>query len=179
MAEAYRRGEPDTTYVARAAAVVAVGAYGVEQARPLLTAALGDKEWAVRLRAAQLLKQLDPTSDALVRIRPAPALHPELYDACVYYDREVELPNPKGFPSVRKREGFCCENPLCNCVSLRNEGHHWKLRKHGGSNAPTNAGCLCKPCHRRGIHAGAFTRETDAKGRDVWTYLSGRRVMVF
>jgi hypothetical protein len=106
-------------------------------------------------------------------------VHPELYDACVYYDREVELPDPKGFPSVRRREGFCCENPLCNCVSLRNEGHHWKLRKHGGSNAPTNAGCLCKPCHRRGIHAGAFTKETDAKGRDVWTYLSGRRVMVF
>jgi hypothetical protein len=106
-------------------------------------------------------------------------VHPELYDACVYYDREVELPDPKGFPAVRKREGFCCENPLCNCVSLRNEGHHWKRRRDGGSNAPTNAGCLCRPCHRRGIHAGAFAKETDAKGRDVWTYPSGRRVMVF
>jgi len=106
-------------------------------------------------------------------------VHPDLYDACVYYDREVQLPDPKGFPSVRKREGFCCENPLCNCYSLANEGHHWKRRKHGGSNHPTNAGCLCRPCHQRGIHGNAFTREIDAKGREVWTYLSGRRVMVF
>jgi hypothetical protein len=80
---------------------------------------------------------------------------------------------------VRKREGFCCENPLCNCFSLANEGHHWKRRKHGGSNDPSNAGCLCRPCHQRGIHGNAFTREIDAKGREVWTYLSGRRVMVF
>jgi hypothetical protein len=106
-------------------------------------------------------------------------VHPDLYDACVYYDREVELPDPKGFPSVRRREGFCCENPLCNAVSLRNQGHHWRRRRHGGSNHPTNAGCLCTPCHQRGIHGNAFTREIDAKGREVWTYLTGRRVMVF
>jgi hypothetical protein len=84
-------------------------------------------------------------------------VHPDLYDACVYYDREVQLPEPKGFASVRSRERHCCENPLCNCESLRDEGHHWRRRKHGGSNARTNAGCLCRPCHRRGIHGNAFT----------------------
>jgi cyclophilin family peptidyl-prolyl cis-trans isomerase/HEAT repeat protein len=80
LTDAYRRGDADTTYVARAAALVAAAGYGAA-ATPLLTTALDDKDWAVRLRAAQLLKQLDPANDAGLRIRPAPALHPELYDA--------------------------------------------------------------------------------------------------
>jgi HEAT repeat protein/cyclophilin family peptidyl-prolyl cis-trans isomerase len=81
LADAYRRGEADDTYVARASALVAAAAYGAEQATPLLTSALVDKDWAVRLRAAQLLKQFDPSTDAMVRIRPAPVAHPELYEA--------------------------------------------------------------------------------------------------
>ena len=38
----------------------------------MLDEALADKDWAVRVRAAALLKQLDPASDAEARIRPAP-----------------------------------------------------------------------------------------------------------
>jgi hypothetical protein len=69
-------------------------------------------------------------------------VHPELYDACVYYDREVQLPKLKGFPSVRSRERHCCENPLCNCESLRTRG----TTGGGGStvdrtNRPTPAAC--------------------------------------
>ena len=81
LTEAYRRGEADTTYVARAAALAAIAAYGAAEATPLLTTALGDKDWAVRIRAAQLLKQLDPASDAIVRTRPAPAGRSIVYDA--------------------------------------------------------------------------------------------------
>jgi cyclophilin family peptidyl-prolyl cis-trans isomerase/HEAT repeat protein len=81
LTEAYRRGEADTTYVARAAAIVAVAAYGASEATPILTTALADKDWAVRVRAVQLLKQFDPASDAALRIRPAPAAHPELFEA--------------------------------------------------------------------------------------------------
>src|SRR5436190_13881073 len=136
--------------------------------------AIGDTQYAHTWVALKVARRRVPTAT-----RQIGGVHPELYDACVYYDREVQLPDPKGFRSVRKREGFCCENPLGNCFSLRNEGHHWKRRKHGGSNDPTNAGCLCRPCHQRGIHGNAITREIDAKGREVWTYLSGRRVMVF
>ncbi len=71
LTEAYRRGAGDTTYVARAAALTAIAAYGLAQAAPTLTTALGDPEWAVRVRAATLLEQLDPNSDASRRIRPA------------------------------------------------------------------------------------------------------------
>jgi len=81
LTDAYTRGQGDTTYVARAAALAAAAAYGAEASTPLLTTALADKDWAVRLRAAQLLKQFNPSSDAMIRIRPAPVAHPELYEA--------------------------------------------------------------------------------------------------
>jgi cyclophilin family peptidyl-prolyl cis-trans isomerase len=48
----------------------------------LLDAALADKDWAVRVRAAALLKQGEPTSDASDRIRPAPTrMTPASYQA--------------------------------------------------------------------------------------------------
>ncbi len=50
----------------------ALAAYGVEAAAPVLNEALADEEWAVRVRAAALLKQFDSSSEADLRIRPAP-----------------------------------------------------------------------------------------------------------
>ena len=69
---AYRLGTGDTTYVARAAALDALAAYGLPAARDVLTEALEDGDWAVRLRAAGHLVRLDPESDAMAVIRPAP-----------------------------------------------------------------------------------------------------------
>jgi HEAT repeat protein/cyclophilin family peptidyl-prolyl cis-trans isomerase len=86
LTDAYRRGQADDTYVARAAALVAAAAYGADQATPLLTSALADTEWAVRLRAAQLLKQFNPSTDAMVRIRPVPVARPERYAAAQLID---------------------------------------------------------------------------------------------
>ena len=107
LTDAYRRGEADTSYVARAAALAAVAAYGAEAATPLLTTALGDADWAVRLRAAQLLKQLNPASDAFLRIRPAPVLHPELYEAprliSPPYSTQAYLDTDRG--NIQKEEG--------------------------------------------------------------------------
>jgi HEAT repeat protein/cyclophilin family peptidyl-prolyl cis-trans isomerase len=79
LAEAYRRGERDTTYVGRAAALTALAGYGASSAVPVLTTALSDPDWAVRVKAATLLKQLDPASDADQRIRPAPSRPAEFY----------------------------------------------------------------------------------------------------
>src|SRR5262249_2378753 len=71
---AYRRGaETDTTYVARAAALTALATYGAAEATPILNEALQDRDWAVRVKAASLLKALDPSSDADNRIAPAPS----------------------------------------------------------------------------------------------------------
>jgi len=75
LGEAYRFGERDVTYVARGAALSAIAAYGKSDAVPLLTAALGDPEWAIRVRALELLRGLDAEGEAAAAIRPAPAPH--------------------------------------------------------------------------------------------------------
>ena len=76
LTDAYQRSLGDATYIARAAVLAALKAYGRDTATPLLTDALGDKDWALRVRAAALLTELDPSSDAKTRIRPAPQTRP-------------------------------------------------------------------------------------------------------
>jgi len=79
---AYQFALRDTTYVARAAVIEAFSKYGMTVARSLLDVALTDKDWAVRVRAAALLRQAEPSSDAAARIRPAPSrIPPEAYEA--------------------------------------------------------------------------------------------------
>jgi cyclophilin family peptidyl-prolyl cis-trans isomerase len=73
LAEAYRFGQRDDTYIARAAALSALAARGGQEAVAVLNEALSDKDWAVRIRAAMLLQKLDPASTAFTRIRPAPS----------------------------------------------------------------------------------------------------------
>lgn len=73
LTDAYVFGQNDTTYVARASALTALTAYGAASAVPTLTSALEDKDWAVRVRAAALLKTLDPASTAGGRLGLAPA----------------------------------------------------------------------------------------------------------
>jgi cyclophilin family peptidyl-prolyl cis-trans isomerase len=94
LTEAYQRGIPDATYVARASALTALATFGPTDAVPVLTSALQDKDWAVRLRAAGLLKQLDPQSDADIRIRPAPSV----FASDIY--RAERLVNPPVSPQV-------------------------------------------------------------------------------
>jgi cyclophilin family peptidyl-prolyl cis-trans isomerase/HEAT repeat protein len=81
LVAAYRRGEADDTYIARAAALAALAACSRADAPPVLAMALGDKDWAVRVRAAALLRDIDPGSDATLRIRPAPSRTPALYES--------------------------------------------------------------------------------------------------
>ena len=82
LVDAYTFGLRDTSYIARAAAIAALTKYGAADARPVLDTALADKDWAVRVRAASLLKQIDPSSDNALKIRPAPTrLTPEAYEA--------------------------------------------------------------------------------------------------
>jgi cyclophilin family peptidyl-prolyl cis-trans isomerase/HEAT repeat protein len=81
LADAYRFGDRDGTYIARAAALAALTKYGAADAVPALRTALADKDWALRVRAAALLKTLDPATDADTTIRPAPTrTAPELYE---------------------------------------------------------------------------------------------------
>jgi len=84
LASAYQVAQQDAMYTTRAAVLDALAKYGLAAARPVLTQALTDKDWAVRVKAALLLKQLDPASAADVdrQIRPAPTrATPEQYQS--------------------------------------------------------------------------------------------------
>ncbi len=72
LTKAYEASASDATYVARAAILTALQALDPAAAAPLLTTALNDREWAVRVRAAALLRTGD-TASAVVPVRPAPA----------------------------------------------------------------------------------------------------------
>src|SRR4029434_7801222 len=74
LAEAYAFGQRDPSYNARAAALGALASYGLAAAAPVLKTAFADKDWAVRVRAARLMVQLDPATaaDTAAQLRPAP-----------------------------------------------------------------------------------------------------------
>ena len=79
LADAYRLGQRDPTYIARAAALDALGKYGASDAAAILQEGLTDRDWAVRVRAAALMKQFDPAGvggNASLSIRPAPTRIP-------------------------------------------------------------------------------------------------------
>ena len=80
LREAYKTGLPDSAYAARAAALDALANYGAAEAAETIKGALADRDWAVRVRAAELLSKLEPGFDAESAIRPAPGTPPAPYD---------------------------------------------------------------------------------------------------
>jgi cyclophilin family peptidyl-prolyl cis-trans isomerase/HEAT repeat protein len=82
LRKAYQAAIPDSAYSARTAALDALAAYGPAEALETVNAALEDKDWAVRLRALEILEKLDPSAHAaaLARVRPAPGPPLARYD---------------------------------------------------------------------------------------------------
>jgi HEAT repeat protein/cyclophilin family peptidyl-prolyl cis-trans isomerase len=77
---AYARGQGDSAYAARAAALEALSKYGGEAAQSTLREGLSDREWPVRWRAAALLHGLGDR--AALPARPAPTrMQPEAFEA--------------------------------------------------------------------------------------------------
>jgi cyclophilin family peptidyl-prolyl cis-trans isomerase/HEAT repeat protein len=72
---AWQQSKTDAAIDARAAALEALAAYGPETAREPLAEALADRDWAVRVKAMDLLRKADPAVEAS-RARPAPTLAP-------------------------------------------------------------------------------------------------------
>jgi cyclophilin family peptidyl-prolyl cis-trans isomerase len=71
---AYRAAATDNEYTARAAMLGAIAKLDAGAARPLLEEALTDRDWAVRVRAAGLLKdQQAATAQTAAAMRPATA----------------------------------------------------------------------------------------------------------
>jgi cyclophilin family peptidyl-prolyl cis-trans isomerase/HEAT repeat protein len=73
---AYAAAAADTTYVARAALLAALAQLDPPGTRPLLDEALKDKDWAVRVRAADLLREQNVTENVAAFMRPATAGQP-------------------------------------------------------------------------------------------------------
>jgi cyclophilin family peptidyl-prolyl cis-trans isomerase len=73
LREAYKTALPDSAYGARAAAIEAMATYGGAEAIDGIKAALADKDWAVRVRAVDLLAKLEPGVDHRHDIRPVPS----------------------------------------------------------------------------------------------------------
>ena len=96
LTAAYLAAERDANNTARVGILAAVAKYGAAAAAPVLRSAFKDKDWSVRMRAATLLKQLDPAAagDVDAQIRPAPTtVSPDTYSA----DRVV---SPQVSPQV-------------------------------------------------------------------------------
>jgi len=72
LRQAYKTALPDAAYTARAEALEALAAYGAAEAASTLTQALEDKDWAVRVRADDLLAKLTPGTETARTIAPAP-----------------------------------------------------------------------------------------------------------
>jgi cyclophilin family peptidyl-prolyl cis-trans isomerase/HEAT repeat protein len=81
LRKAFQTAVPDSATYARTSALDALVSYGPAETLDTVKAALEDKDWSVRLRAADLLRKLDPAaSDPSARIRPAPGQPPAPYD---------------------------------------------------------------------------------------------------
>lgn len=78
LAGAYETAKRDGLYVARAAALDALAAVDPAAAKPIVTAALTDKDWAVRVRAAEILRRIDASADVSAMFPAPPPAIPEL-----------------------------------------------------------------------------------------------------
>jgi cyclophilin family peptidyl-prolyl cis-trans isomerase/HEAT repeat protein len=80
LREAYAAAQADSVYVARGAILQALADYGPNEATATIKTALSDKDWAIRVKAAELLKKFEPATDVQTAIRPAPGSPIAAYD---------------------------------------------------------------------------------------------------
>jgi cyclophilin family peptidyl-prolyl cis-trans isomerase/HEAT repeat protein len=93
LRDAFVLAQADAANDVRLAILSALAAYGPSDATASLNQSLADKDWAVRLRAAELLAKIDTSGDYLHAIRPAPATTTAAYD-------DAELIAPAFSPHV-------------------------------------------------------------------------------
>jgi cyclophilin family peptidyl-prolyl cis-trans isomerase/HEAT repeat protein len=132
LTAAYKRGEVDLLYDVRAAVLEALANYGAAGV-PVIRTALGDKDWAVRIRAAELLKKLEPSTDAALGIRPAPPGRPVNYELAAVVNPPVSphvyIETEKGTIEI---ELDVLDAPLTcdNFITLARRGYYNGLSFH-------------------------------------------------
>ena len=80
LRDALAVSQTDAASDAREAILSALAEYGAADATGPLQAALADKDWSLRIRAAELLGSLDPSADQRLAIRPVPSAPITPYD---------------------------------------------------------------------------------------------------
>jgi hypothetical protein len=118
------------------------------------------------------------TFSGIERPMPAPrhqAVHRDLPEAARWYLENLALAPQRGYGKAKEKDRYRCRNPEDRRPSATAHAHHYEHRSKGGSNALVNLATLCKPCHLRGAHGGAFDVRVLAD-RIVWTY-PGRRII--
>jgi cyclophilin family peptidyl-prolyl cis-trans isomerase len=131
---AWDAAQRDTSSTVREAIVEALKALGPAVARDTLKKALADRDWALRLKAAGFLKEIDPAAAADVdtAIRPAPTT----VDAALYETLASPKFSPHAFIDTRKGtieiEMAVLDAPLTshNFVTLARKGFFNGLRIH-------------------------------------------------
>jgi HEAT repeat protein/cyclophilin family peptidyl-prolyl cis-trans isomerase len=99
LRDAYRAAESDSTDDVREAVLTSLAAYGAAEAADTLKTALQARDWALRLKAAALLKTLDPSAETTQAIRPAPGGPIAPYDSPDLIDPKV---SPHAFIETAK-----------------------------------------------------------------------------
>ena len=99
LRDAYRAAASDNSDDVRDAAMTALAAYGAAEAMETVKAALADKDWALRLKAAALMKTLDPSIETTQAIRPAPGAPIAAYESPELVDPKV---SPHAFIETAK-----------------------------------------------------------------------------
>jgi len=99
LRDAYHAWEDPALHEAREAALTALARYGPTESLDTVKAALADTDWALRLRAAAILKSQDPSVDAVHAIRPAPGRPIAAYDSPELADPQV---SPHAFIETTK-----------------------------------------------------------------------------
>ena len=99
LREAYAAPQAGPTDDVRDAVLTALAAYGLADAGETLKTALADKDWAIRLKAASLLKGLDPSVETVQAIRPVPGAPITPYDSPDLIDPKV---SPHAFIETAK-----------------------------------------------------------------------------
>lgn len=94
LIDAYARGLADPSYSARGAALQALAQIDAPEARDALKRGLNDKDWAVRVKVAELLQAAEPGGNYMEAIRPAPTTRTDAIYAA------TDLINPSVSPHV-------------------------------------------------------------------------------
>ncbi len=100
LRDAYQAWASDPAlHAAREAALTALARYGSAESLDTVKAALADSDWALRLRAAAIVHDLDPSVDAVHVIRPAHGPSAAPYDSPDVVDPKV---SPHAFIETAK-----------------------------------------------------------------------------